>query len=609
MTASRRSTNRRLRAAAIPLVAALLAASCGGGDDDSSDDQTPSDDTSEQPADDGDSDAEPADDGDSGDSGDSAPADDDEADGRTVETLPPTEENVDPVFGGTLRFGLEAEASGINPSTSALAASGWMMTNAVFDTLTVFTDDGGVAMNLAESYTPNDDFTKWQVKVREGITFHDGTPLNADALIANFEAQRLSPLVGLAIVPFYPETDAVVKIDEFTVEFTMLDPNTQFPTIGASQLGTIASPTWLAAAAEDASLNQAPVGTGPFVFDSRSEDSVTRFVRNENWWAGDVYLDAVEFFPVNDSAARVDLLFGGDLDALHTTDPGSIFDLRNDDSLLNVLDDSGEESFVMINTEAPPFDDIRARQALTFATPRQNYVDLIGLGENRAANQRFTPESPYYNPDVVQEADNPERAVELATEYCAERGTETNPVLDVPTCTDGKINIELQWSGPDIVDTRIAELLNNDGGWKDAFNVTYDEIVQDEHILQTAFGQYNTLTWRQFGATNPLDDNVYVMCKTIGGISLNWPRFCDEEREADLLAAWASPDEAERTALLQGIEQRIHDAYTYVYLLHTMWDIALTDNVNGLCDRTAPNGEKLKCAINGRTWLSSAWLG
>jgi peptide/nickel transport system substrate-binding protein len=592
-------------------VAALLATSCGGGDDDtSSDDQTTGEDPPEQPADEADEPAdEPdeADEPDDGDSGDSGTVDDDESDGSpVVETLPPTEENVDPVFGGTLRFGLEAETEGINPSTSALAASGWMMANAVFDTLTVFTEDGTVAMNLAESYTPNDDFTKWQVKVREGITFHDGTPLNADALIANFEAQKASPLVGLAINPFYPETDPVVKIDEFTVEFTMLDPNTQFPTIGASALGTVASPTWLAATAAEPALNQEPVGTGPFVFDSRSEDSVTRFVRNENYWNGDVYLDAVEFFPVNDSAARVDLLLGGDLDALHTTDPGSIFDLRNDDSLQNVLDDAGEESFVMINSEAPPFDDIRARQALTFVTPRQNYIDLIGLGENRAANQRFIPESPFYNPDVVQEADDPERGIALAAEYCAERGSETNPVLSGPTCTDGKINIELQWSGPDIVDTRIAELLDN--GWNVAFNVTYDEIFQDEHILQTALGQYNSLTWRQFGATNPLDDNVYVMCKTIGGISLNWPRYCDEEREADLLAAWASDDEAERTALLQGIEQRIHDAYTYVYLLHTMWDIALTDNVHGLCDHTAPGGEKLKCAINGRAWLSSAWI-
>jgi peptide/nickel transport system substrate-binding protein len=602
MTQFRRSqTRRRLQVLAIPIVAALLAASCGGGDDDATpaDDSTPADDVV---VDDG-SDAATTDAPSTPDET-SATTDDDASDGSpVVETLPPTAENEDPVFGGTLRFGLEAETSGLNPSTSALAASGWTMINAVFDTLTADTADGGVVPYLAESYTPNEDFTQWTVKVRDGITFHDGEPLNADALIANFEAQRLSTLVGLAIVPFY---EAPTKVDEMTVRFNLLDADSQFPTTGSTQLGVIASPKWLAAAAADPSLNQRPVGTGPFMFESRTEDSVTRVVRNPNWWGGEVYLDAIEFYPVNDGASRVDLLFGGELDGLHTTDQGSIIDLRADDSIQNLLDDSGEESYVMLNSAAPPFDDVRAREALARATPRQNYIDLIGLGENRGADQRYIPESPYYNPDVKQVADDPDGAVALAAEYCAERGTEENPVLGGPTCTDGKINIELQWSGPSIVDTRIADLL--DAGWGVAFNVVFDEILQDEHILQTAIGQYNSLTWRQFGAVNPLNDNVFVMCRTIGGISLSWPRYCDEDREAALLTAWASDDEAERTALLQDIERMINEAYTYVFLIHTMWDNAFADNVHGVCDRKGPDGDPLACAINGHNWFSSIWI-
>ena len=68
----------------------------------------------------------------------------------------------------------------------------------------------------------------------------------------------------------------------------------------------MSSPTWLAAALADPTLNQQPVGTGPFVFDSRSPDSVTRFVRNESWWNGEVYLDAIEFSPVPDADTRAD---------------------------------------------------------------------------------------------------------------------------------------------------------------------------------------------------------------------------------------------------------------------------------------------------------------
>jgi peptide/nickel transport system substrate-binding protein len=260
----------------------------------------------------------------------------------------------------------------------------------------------------------------------------------------------------------------------------------------------------------------------------------------------------------------------------------------------------------MMNTAAPPFDDIRARQALTFATPKQDYLDLINLGLTRSADQRFIPESKYYNPDVTQMADMPDEAVALAAEYCAERGGEQNPVLGTTTCTGDKINIELQWSGPAVVQTQIAELL--DRGWSVAFNVTFNELPQDDHILQTAIGQYNVNTWRQFGAEDPMTDNVWLMCRNIGGISLNWPRYCSEERDALLLAAQASTDEAERIDLYQQVEQNINDAYTYVFFNHTKWNNAFAENVRGVCGRTSPEGEPLRCVSNGRNWFDAIWF-
>ncbi|MEM8786316.1 MAG: hypothetical protein AAGF19_10715, partial [Pseudomonadota bacterium] len=132
---------------------------------------------------------------------------------------------------------------------------------------------------------------------------------------------------------------------------------------------------------------------------------------------------------------------------------------------------------------------------MALATPLENYRNLIGLGVSRGADQAFIPESPFYNPDVVQVGDDPDAAVPLAAEYCGEFPD---------NCTDGKINMELQWSGPSVIQTRIAELL--DEGWSAAFNVTFDDLPQDEHISQTATGQYNVVTWRQFGGVDPALD-------------------------------------------------------------------------------------------------------
>jgi peptide/nickel transport system substrate-binding protein len=617
MTATRRPNPWR-RLAAVVVAAGLVVTACGGDDD--SDAESAAE-PSEEVADGGDEPADsPTDDGAEPAEGADEPADPPEDAGEAIEeagedreeavdvTLPP-EENVDPVVGGTLRYGLEADVNGLNPTASSLSSPGLMMGNAVFDTLAAYTTDGGWTPYLAESFTPNEDNTQWTMKLREGVLFHDGTPLNAEAIVANFEAQRSHPLVGLAVKPFFPEGDAVTVVDDLTVTFNLLEANAKFPTSMASQLGMVASPTWLAAAAQDGTLNQAPVGTGPFRFEGRSEDSVTRFVRNEEWWGGEVYLDAVEFFPVPDDDTRADLLFNGELEALQTTNQGSILDLTADDSIQNILIDKSEESFAMLNSAAPPFDDIRARKALALATPVDLYNELIGLGVNRPADQIFTPDSPYYNPNVVQEHDDPEGALALVAEYCAERGGEEQPTLGGTTCTDGKINIEYQWAGPSVVDTRIADLLVE--AWSAAgFNVTRDEILQDEHISQTAFGDYNVNAWRQFGAENPADDRVWLMCRNIDPafISLNWPRYCDETRDALILQIAATDDEAELIPLYQELSQKLHDDYLYVFYNHTMWDNAFTENVHGVCDRTAPDGTALLCASNGRTWFSSVWM-
>ena len=602
MTAPARTVRRWHRSLALLAVGGMLVTACGGDDDDSSEsdaEPTREDDGGDATADDDGGDATADDDA-------AAAEDEDTSDGSPTEVTLAPDVDDDPVRGGTLRYGLEADVNGLNPAASSLSVSGLMMGNAVFDTLAALTPEGDWVPYLAESFTPSDDLTSWTMKLRDGITFHDGTPVDAEAAVVNFEAQRAHPLVGLGVKPFFPEEGATTIVDDLTVTFNLLEPDAKFPTTLTGQLGMIASPAWLADALEDGSLNQAPIGSGPFAFESRSEDSVTRFVRNDSWWSGEVYLDAVEFFPIPDSDARTDLLFGDELEAMHTTDQASTLDVRDDEDFRRVESDAGEESFAMMNSSTPPFDDIRARQALTLATPVDLYNDLIGLGVNRPAEQMFIPESPFYNPDVVQEHDDPEGAAALAAEYCAERGSEENPVLGTPTCSDGKINIELQWSGPSVVQTRIADLL--DEGWSGAFNVTFNELLQDEHVQQAAFGQYNVVTWRQFGAANPTDDRLWLLCRTIGGISLNWPRFCDEERDGIILETMATADDADRVPLMQELVRKMNEDYLYVFFNHTLWLNAFAENVRGVCDRTAPDGTLLKCETNGRNWFSSIWL-
>lgn len=587
----RRGSGRAHRLAAVLAIAGLTLSACGGGD---SADEPAAEPSSEETA------------------TTEAPAEEPVTEETLVDETIAPEENLDPVFGGTLRYALEADVDGLNPTKNNISAPGYVILNAVFDNLFVYDADGVAQPFLAESGTPSDDLKDWTVKLREGITFHDGSPLNADALMANFASLRTSALPALAINPFFPPlnddgTDpGIEKIDDLTVVYHLLDAQAQFPAYLSGQLGMVGSPAWLAAAEEDPTLNQAPVGTGPFVYESRSEDSVTRFVRNEDWWYGDVYLDAVEFLPVTDADLRVELMLSGEIDASHTTHFPSI-DILEAEGFKQVIDERGDESFGMINTAVPPFDDIRAREALALAAPIEEYQLLINEGLATRANGRFIPSSPYYNGDVVQVGDDIAAAQPLVAEYCAERGGETNPLLGTPTCTDGKINMELQWSGPSVVQSRIADIL--EGAWSEAgFNVVRQEIPQDSHILEVAIGQYNVVTWRQFGSPEPAVDNVWLLCRTIGGISLNWPRNCDEARDEVLLAAAASTDPEERAALYQEAEQMIADAYTYIFFNHTRWANSFADNVYGICDRVLPDGSTARCTVNGAGTLETVWM-
>ena len=592
------------------LVFALIAAACGGGDDGGESQPSPDVETTETAGS-----SEPAD------SGEEAPVpagpDDTEeplvAPVDTTTTTTPSDDGEgaaearaepEPQFGGTLRVAVEAEGDGLNPAANSFAVSAYVMTYPVFDPVAYWDTQGNWIPYLAESFTPIDGGASWQMKLREGVRFHDGTELDADDAVATFEAQLADPIVSLAIRPFYPATGAVEKIDDLTVQYNLIHPSAAFPQVVTSQLGMIAPSEWLARAADDATLNQLPVGTGPFMIESRTQDDVTVLVRNPDYWAADltdIYLDRIEVHPITDPAIAAERLAAGDIDLSVTSNTDAILTLREAEAegVRTIENVRSSEDFAMMNTQTPPFDDIRARQALTFATDRDTYVSLIRQGAAPPADTMFHPDLIWHNPNVKQETNMPERAGPLVEAYCADHPE---------NCTDGKINMELQYSGPSVAQTRIADLLID--SWEDYFNVTQDELLQDDHITQVVLGLYNVVTWRQFGAVDPDNDVLWITCLAIDFIALNFPRYCDEERDALMYEQRATDDLDRRVEIWYEVQQNIRDSYTYIFFNHANWTIGARDNVNNICGQTSPaDGTELFCNNQGRVQLHQVWLG
>src|SRR5580692_1921877 len=139
-----------------------------------------------------------------------------------------------PVSGGSLIFGVDAEEQGFNPTTARFDNVGVMYARTVFDPLTIITADGGWAPYLAESVTPNADYTAWTITVRPNVVFHDGTPCDGAALLTNFKAQIASLLVGIVLNPVVASVD---QTGPMSVTLNLKSPWAPFPLYLAGGIG------------------------------------------------------------------------------------------------------------------------------------------------------------------------------------------------------------------------------------------------------------------------------------------------------------------------------------------------------------------------------------
>ncbi len=596
------------------MAAALVAAGCGGGGDDeprpleateavSGPEADPSE--TADPGGQDDSEEGDADDDSSAISGDATEAPDAETEPLlapvdTTTTTAPASAEPAPQLGGTLRVGIEAESDGLNPAANNFGASAYAMAYPMFDPLAYFDTEGNWVPYLAESFTRNDDGTVWHMKLREGVRFHDGTELDADDVLATINAQLADPVISLVYRNTIDADQFIRKLDQYTLEMRLVNPSARFPPALTSQLGMVLPSEWLERALQDETLNQMPVGQGPFMIESRVQDEKTVLVRNPDYWAADrvdVHLERIEFYPIIDMAVAAERLLAGDLDMVITTNAEATLIMRETGDARTIENTRASEGFAVINSQRPPFDDIRARQALTFASDRDAYVALIRQGTSPPADTMFHPDLVWHNPDIKQETNMAERAGPLVESYCADHPG---------NCSGGRINMELSFGGPSVENTRVASVQSD--AWRDYFNVTMVEVLQDKLINDVVLGNYNVVNWRQFGAVSPDNDVLWLECNSVGFISLNFPRYCDPERDELMFESRRIDDLDRRVEIWHRVAEMIRDAYTYIFYYHTNWVIGARDNVHNVCGQVSPDGVELLCNNSGRVLLHGVWL-
>jgi len=522
-------------------------------------------------------------------------------DGEETTTTEAVDEG-EPQPGGTLVYGLEADTTTPwTPAKSVCAISCHMVMRSVFDPLTLYGEDMTAQPNLLESFEANEDNTEWTLTPKQGITFHDGTPFDAAAIVANLEAHRASFLTGKALLNV---ASTAVSPDGASAIVTMNEPWARFPVFLAGQIGYMASPAWLEAAAADSSLEAKPVGTGPFVFESYEAGGSFVATKNADYWRADEglpYLDRIEFRVLADGQARKNALLSGDIDMMHSSNGEIIKELREDDSIeLSETDSFGETGYTLMNVGNPEshLSDVRVRRALAMAVDNQVLLDRRNGGVGKVANGPFNPDQLGYLEDTGYPEYDPEGAKELLDEYKAEKGIDTVEVSY--TTTNDSLNLQT------------AELLKQ--FWEQVgFSIPLAQIEQGQFIVTALTGDFEMFAWRNHGGVDPDAQRIWWHSETADdppALALNFGRIKDDVIDENLDTVRASTDDAEVQAAAEAINKQFGEQVYNLWHTSTVWGIAKKPSVNGLDTFTLPDGQPtiFGNGIGGSHQIAQLWV-
>jgi len=330
----------------------------------------------------------------------------------------PQEEQGEPVRGGSLVIAIEAETNDWLPGTGNFAA-GAGIAHAIYDPLLIRDEAGELKPYLAESFEANEELTAWTIKLRPGVTFHDGTALTASVLEQIFTeyltADTANTKGALA------DVERVEVVDDLTFVYHLSRPNASFPDVLTRSAGMPFSVEAAAAAGPEAGSR--PVGTGPFVFESWQRDSELVVTRNENYWReGMPYLDQITFRVIVDEQSRLAALEAGDVDGMGTFFPATLArmnEMSDSGDLVVYPNYSGQNRVTHFNVTYPPLDDVRVRRALALAVDQTQIASVFGE-DVPIATQFYGEDSPWYS-EAVAEAypveGDPEEAMRLLEDY------------------------------------------------------------------------------------------------------------------------------------------------------------------------------------------------
>ncbi|QLF71493.1 ABC transporter substrate-binding protein (plasmid) [Peteryoungia desertarenae] len=472
-----------------------------------------------------------------------------------------------------LVVGQIAEPQSLDPHTVTATNDFRILAN-LYDGLVRYKDGTlEVEPALAESWEISEDGKTYTFTLREGVTFHDGSELNAEAVKFNFDRMLNEDHPFYDTGPFplsfnFSAIDSVNALDARTVEFKLKEPFAPFLSNLAYPTGLIVSPAAVREHGEDFGRN--PSGTGPFRFVEWQSNQRVVAEKNPDYWDGAAQLEAVVFRPITDANTRVAEMMSGGIDVMVEVPPDNLESFRTDSSF-TVAEQAGPHVwFGILNTREGPFADKKVRQAANYAVNKQTLVDNVLQGTATVAAGPIPPAFNWVESTVEPYPHDPERAKALL----AEAGVE-NPELTFYVTEGGSGMLD-----PVTMGAAIQADLEAVG-----FDVTIETYEWNTFLGRVNPGLEGKADMAEMAwMTNDPDTLPYLALRSAampdqGGFNSGY--YSNPEVDDLLEKARTSTDQAERGRLYGEVQRIVHEDAPWLFVANWKQNAVTSAAVDG----------------------------
>jgi peptide/nickel transport system substrate-binding protein len=340
--------------------------------------------------------------------------------------MPPAQSAGGPQNGGDITFLIDSLGSTWIPNNSAISSFQGHIWGHVTDKLVYVDADGKVSPWIAESWELNDDASQFTLHLKKGVTFSDGTALDAAAVVANLDiwyAGRKSD--GINPIGLFPKTyNRAEAVGATTVKVFFKAPTLGFiPTLGYHGSILISPKTISQPATQQADLAKTS-GSGPYVIDSWKEGDFVKLVKRKeyNWGpaavghTGPAYLDSITYKLVSEPSLRVAAVQSGQADVAYNASPQELKSLKEAGFTVATPRYLGFVNGWAINTKLEPYNDVKVRQALQAGINRQEIIDTVYTSDWKLATSFIQSNVPGATDQSGLLAYNPDKAAKLLDE-------------------------------------------------------------------------------------------------------------------------------------------------------------------------------------------------